>query len=53
MTAFDLGIAIGSLAGGIIAEAAGYTVMYFVVALSPIAASMLSALVVKNDKPKG
>ena len=53
MTAFDLGIAIGSLAGGIIAEAAGYTVMYFVVALFPIAASVLSALVVKNDKPKG
>lgn len=53
MTAFDLGIAIGSLAGGIIAEAAGYTVMYFVVGLFPIAASVLSALAVKNDEPKG
>ncbi len=48
MTAFDLGIAIGSLAGGIIADFAGYTVMYFVVALFPIAASVISAVVVKG-----
>ena len=48
MTAFDLGIAIGSLAGGIIADIAGYTVMYFAVALFPIAASVVSAVVVKG-----
>ena len=52
MTAFDLGIAIGSLVGGIIADLAGYTVMYFAVALFPIAASVLSAFVIKKAPPK-
>ena len=52
MTAFDLGIAIGSLVGGIIADLAGYTAMYFAVALFPIAASVLSAVVIKKAPPK-
>ena len=49
MTAFDLGIALGSLAGGFIAELLGYSVMYYIMALFPLAASLLSALVVKRD----
>ncbi|HAM16822.1 MAG TPA: hypothetical protein DCP91_13420 [Eggerthellaceae bacterium] len=48
MTAFDLGIAIGSLLGGFVVDAHGYAVMYFAMALSPLAASVLSFAVVKK-----
>lgn len=45
--AFDVGIAIGSLVGGMVAGALGYTAMYFVVAAFPLLAGMLSAALVK------
>ena len=48
MTAFDLGIAIGSLLGGAIVDIANYTTMYFVVALFPVAAGVISAVVIKK-----
>ena len=48
MTAFDLGIAIGSLLGGILADLFGYTVMYFAVAVFPVAAAVVSVLVIKK-----
>jgi len=38
MTAFDLGIAIGSFIAGIIANAVGYTAMYQIIAIFPILA---------------
>ena len=50
MTAFDLGIAIGSLLGGILADLVGYTVMYFVVAAFPIVATMVAAAAIKKDE---
>ena len=50
MTAFDLGIAIGSLLGGILADLVGYTVMYFVVAAFPIVATVVAAASIKKDE---
>ena len=50
MTAFDLGIAIGSLLGGILADLVGYTVMYFVVAAFPIVATVVAAAAIKKDE---
>ena len=47
-TAFDLGIAAGSLIGGILADFVGYTIMYFVVAAFPIVAAAVSAVAVKG-----
>ena len=49
MTAFDLGIALGSLVGGVLADMFGYTIMYFTVAIFPIAASVISAVVIKSE----
>ena len=49
MTAFDLGIALGSLVGGVLADMFGYTIMYFTVAIFPIAASVISAVVIKGE----
>jgi len=46
--AFDVGIAIGSLLGGIVAGVLGYTAMYFVVAAFPLLAGILSAVKVKG-----
>ncbi len=51
MTLFDIGIAVGSLIGGIIADASGYRVMYYVVAAFSLAACLISFARVKNDKP--
>ncbi len=48
-TAFDLGIAAGSLLGGVLVDLAGYMIMYFVMALFPAAASVVSAVVIKRD----
>ena len=50
MTAFDLGIAIGSLLGGILADLVGYTVMYFVVAAFPIVATVVAVAAIKKDE---
>ena len=47
--AFDLGIALGSLVGGVLADMFGYTIMYFTVAIFPIAASVISAVVIKSE----
>ena len=41
MVAFDLGIAIGSLVGGTVAALYGYTVMYAVISVFPLAAGAL------------
>ena len=46
--AFDVGIAIGSLLGGMVAGAFGYTAMYFTVAAFPLIAGILSAAKVKG-----
>jgi len=46
--AFDIGIAAGSLLGGFVAGAFGYTVMYFAVAAFPLLAGILSAAMVRN-----
>lgn len=51
LTAFDTGIAIGSLLGGFLADAFGYTIMYVAIALFPLAAGIVSAAVVKNPAP--
>ena len=48
MTLFDLGIAIGATFGGVIVDIAGYAIMYFVVALFPIIASIISAVAIKK-----
>ena len=48
MTAFDLGIAIGSLVGGVIAGFTGYTIMYFCVAVSPVVGCIVSAAAIKK-----
>lgn len=45
---FDVGIAIGSLLGGTIANALGYAAMYCVVAAFPLIAGILSAVFVKK-----
>ncbi len=50
MTAFDLGIAIGAFAGGFIVDFAGYTVMYFAVAIFPLVACVLSAMLIKKGE---
>lgn len=49
MTAFDLGIAIGSYTGGVLVGIAGYAVMFYVFALFPLAASALSFVTVKKQ----
>ena len=49
MTAFDLGIAIGALLGGVLADLAGYTVMYLTIAIFPLAAAVVSAAVIKKS----
>lgn len=46
--AFDVGIAIGSFIGGFIAEAFGFGIMYYIVALFPLAACVLSFFAVKR-----
>lgn len=51
MTAFDTGIAVGSLLGGFLVDAFGYTVMYVAIALFPLAAGVVSAAVVKDTTP--
>ena len=48
MTAFDLGIAIGSLLGGVFAGAFGYELMYYASAVFPLAACALSFIAVKK-----
>jgi MFS family permease len=48
--AFDIGIAIGSLLGGMIAGVLGYTAMYIVVAAFPLVAGILSAALIKQPK---
>lgn len=49
-TAFDLGIAVGALVGGVIANAFGYVVMYLVIALFPLAACIASFALVKKAR---
>ena len=49
-TAFDLGIAAGSLVGGMLVDVVGYMVMYFIMALFPVAASVVSAVVIKRGR---
>ena len=53
MTAFDLGIAVGSLVGGLVAAELGYTPMFFIMALSPVIASVASAAIVKKGDGVG
>lgn len=53
MTAFDLGIAVGSLVGGFVVTELGYGTMFFMMALSPVAAGALSALIVKKGDGVG
>ena len=48
LTLFDLGIAIGATLGGAIVDLAGYAVMYYIVALFPVAASIISAVAIKK-----
>ena len=48
MTLFDIGIAIGASLGGIIVDAAGYSVMYYAVAAFSLAACLISYVVVKG-----
>ena len=47
--AFDIGIAIGSLFGGMVAGVLGYTAMYVIVAAFPLVAGILSAVVIKSQ----
>ena len=47
-TAFDIGIAIGSLVGGTLVEALGFTAMYFIIALFPLAVAVISFFMIKN-----
>lgn len=49
MTAFDLGIAIGALLGGVLADFAGYTVMYLTIAVFPLIAAIISAVTIKKS----
>lgn len=48
MTLFDIGIAIGAFVGGIIADAAGYSIMYYAVAVFSLAACFISLATVKD-----
>ena len=48
MTIFDIGIASGSLVGGLIAGAVGYANMYLIVALFPLLTSVVAAIFVKK-----
>ena len=50
MTLFDTGIAIGAFLGGIVADAAGYSIMYYFVAMFSLVACLISFARVKNDK---
>ena len=47
-TAFDIGIAIGSLLGGILVGALGYTAMYCIIALFPLSVAFISVFKIKN-----
>ena len=47
---FDVGIAVGSLIGGFVAGAFGYTAMYLIVAAFPLAAGIVSAAAIKNPR---
>ena len=47
-TTFDVGIAIGSLLGGILIDAIGFTAMYFVIALFPLAVAVISFFKIKD-----
>ena len=47
-TAFDIGIAIGSLLGGALVETLGYTAMYSIIALFPLAVAIISLFAIKN-----
>lgn len=53
MTAFDLGIAIGSLVGGVIAGSFGYTNMYLAIALFPLIGCIISVIAVKGNVSEG
>ena len=48
MTLFDLGIAIGAFVGGIMADAVGYSAMYYFVAAFSLAACLISFFAVKG-----
>lgn len=48
MTLFDIGIAIGAFVGGIIADAAGYSIMYYAVAVFSLAACFISLATIKD-----
>ena len=50
MTAFDTGIALGSLAGGVIAGAFGYTAMYFAVAAFPLVATVIALVAIPQGE---
>ena len=52
LTAFDLGIAMGSLVGGIIATSFGYSVMYLAIAFFPLAGCIVSAFAVRGAVSK-
>ena len=47
-TTFDVGIAIGSLLGGILIDAIGFTAMYFVIALFPLAVAVISFFKIRD-----
>ena len=47
MTLFDVGIAVGALVGGIVADAAGYSIMYYVVAAFSLLACLISFVAVR------
>jgi len=51
-TLFDLGIAIGSLVSGMLAAQFGYSGMYYLVALCPVVAGILSAIFVSGGKQR-
>ncbi len=53
MTLFDIGIAIGALIGGVVADMAGYRIMYFVVAAFSLAACVISFAAVKDGTNQG
>ena len=48
MTLFDVGIAIGAFVGGIVADAAGYSIMYYFVAAFSLLACLISFATVKG-----
>ena len=48
MTLFDVGIAVGALLGGIVADVAGYSIMYYVVAVFSLGACAISFATVRG-----